>query len=107
MTNVRLISWNVNGIRAIHKKGFLDWFNEEKADTEGETEAVTQSEKEMAAEAAAEPKNEEATKALLKYCKDNGLFISGGSDCHGTFAPGRNLGEPEVHIEQLYLPGLL
>ena len=32
MTNVRLISWNVNGIRAIHKKGFLDWFNEEKAD---------------------------------------------------------------------------
>jgi exodeoxyribonuclease-3 len=22
----RLISWNVNGIRAIHKKGFLDWF---------------------------------------------------------------------------------
>ena len=32
MTDVRLISWNVNGIRAIHKKGFLDWFNEEKAD---------------------------------------------------------------------------
>ena len=31
MTDVRLISWNVNGIRAIHKKGFLDWFNEEKA----------------------------------------------------------------------------
>ncbi len=28
----RLISWNVNGIRAIHKKGFLDWFNNEKAD---------------------------------------------------------------------------
>ena len=32
MTDIRLISWNVNGIRAIHKKGFLDWFNEEKAD---------------------------------------------------------------------------
>ena len=32
MTNLRLISWNVNGIRAIYKKGFLDWFNEEKAD---------------------------------------------------------------------------
>lgn len=32
MTNIRLISWNVNGIRAIHRKGFLDWFNEEKAD---------------------------------------------------------------------------
>ncbi|SFL74090.1 exodeoxyribonuclease-3 [Methanobrevibacter olleyae] len=32
MTNIRFISWNVNGIRAIHRKGFLDWFNEEKAD---------------------------------------------------------------------------
>ena len=32
MANIRLISWNVNGIRAIYKKGFLDWFNEEKAD---------------------------------------------------------------------------
>lgn len=32
MTNLKLISWNVNGIRAIHRKGFLDWFSEEKAD---------------------------------------------------------------------------
>ena len=32
MKNLRLISWNVNGIRAVYKKGFLDWFNEEKAD---------------------------------------------------------------------------
>ena len=49
----------------------------------------------------------EQVKMVKDYCKDNGLLISGGSDCHGTFAPGRNLGEPEVHIEQLYLPGLL
>jgi len=21
-----ILSWNVNGLRAIHKKGFLDWF---------------------------------------------------------------------------------
>lgn len=28
----RIISWNVNGIRAVHKKGFLDWFNEERPD---------------------------------------------------------------------------
>jgi exodeoxyribonuclease III len=32
MKTVKLCSWNVNGIRAIHKKGFLDWFNEEKPD---------------------------------------------------------------------------
>ena len=24
---MRAISWNVNGLRAAHKKGFLDWFN--------------------------------------------------------------------------------
>ncbi|KYK27408.1 MAG: exodeoxyribonuclease III [Candidatus Proteinoplasmatales archaeon SG8-5] len=29
---MRLISWNVNGIRAITKKGFLDWLNADKAD---------------------------------------------------------------------------
>ena len=32
MDNIRIISWNVNGIRAVHKKGFLDWFNEERPD---------------------------------------------------------------------------
>lgn len=30
--NLRLLSWNVNGIRAIHKKGFLDWFKKENPD---------------------------------------------------------------------------
>ena len=29
---MRLVSWNVNGIRAIHKKGFLEWFAAESPD---------------------------------------------------------------------------
>ena len=29
---MRFVSWNVNGIRAVHKKGFADWFAKEKAD---------------------------------------------------------------------------
>jgi exodeoxyribonuclease-3 len=29
---IRIISWNVNGIRAIYRKGFLDWFVKEKPD---------------------------------------------------------------------------
>jgi exodeoxyribonuclease-3 len=29
---MRIISWNINGIRAVYKKGFLDWFREENAD---------------------------------------------------------------------------
>jgi len=30
--NIRLMSWNVNGVRAIYKKGFLDWFKKESPD---------------------------------------------------------------------------
>ncbi|MFO7446988.1 MAG: exodeoxyribonuclease III [Ignavibacteriaceae bacterium] len=29
---MKIISWNVNGIRAVHKKGFLDWFKKESPD---------------------------------------------------------------------------
>ena len=32
MRETTLLSWNVNGIRAIQRKGFLDWFSEEKPD---------------------------------------------------------------------------
>jgi exodeoxyribonuclease-3 len=29
---MRVLSWNVNGLRAVHKKGFLDWFSGEDPD---------------------------------------------------------------------------
>jgi exodeoxyribonuclease III len=32
MKKIRILSWNVNGIRAVYKKGFLDWFKKEKPD---------------------------------------------------------------------------
>lgn len=32
MTQVKMLSWNVNGIRATLKKGFLEWFNAQDAD---------------------------------------------------------------------------
>lgn len=32
MKKLRLLSWNVNGIRAVYKKGFLDWFKKEDPD---------------------------------------------------------------------------
>ena len=32
MSQYRLISWNVNGIRAIAKKGFLEWMKSAKPD---------------------------------------------------------------------------
>ena len=33
MATIRIVSWNVNGIRAAHRKGFLDWFEEDRPDT--------------------------------------------------------------------------
>lgn len=30
--SLSLISWNVNGIRAVHRKGFMDWFNKTSPD---------------------------------------------------------------------------
>lgn len=32
MRALKLISWNVNGLRAVHKKGFLEWFRQEAPD---------------------------------------------------------------------------
>jgi exodeoxyribonuclease-3 len=32
MTKIRILSWNVNGIRAVNRKGFHDWFLEDKSD---------------------------------------------------------------------------
>jgi exodeoxyribonuclease-3 len=29
---MKLLSWNVNGLRAVHKKGFLDWFRKDDPD---------------------------------------------------------------------------
>jgi exodeoxyribonuclease-3 len=30
MSETRIISWNVNGLRAIQRKGFMEWFKKEK-----------------------------------------------------------------------------
>ena len=32
MKKMRILSWNVNGIRAVQKKGFIDWFLTEDPD---------------------------------------------------------------------------
>ena len=33
--SIKILSWNVNGIRAIQKKGFLEWLAREKPDILG------------------------------------------------------------------------
>lgn len=47
---------------------------------------------------------EENSRLLAEYCKEKGIFISGGSDTHGPFVPGRILGRPEIHSSMLNLP---
>ena len=32
MSGIKALSWNVNGLRAVHRKGFLDWFAKEDPD---------------------------------------------------------------------------
>src|SRR4051812_849113 len=32
MAKLKMLSWNVNGIRAALKKGFLEWFHQQEAD---------------------------------------------------------------------------
>lgn len=32
MNTIRIVSWNVNGLRAVYKKGFLDWLRDETPD---------------------------------------------------------------------------
>ena len=41
---------------------------------------------------------------LRQLCQSKNLYITGGSDCHGAFVPGRFLGVPKIEREQLYLP---
>src|ERR1700722_18147230 len=35
MSQLKLVSWNVNGLRAIAKKGFFEWLEREKPDIVG------------------------------------------------------------------------
>lgn len=50
------------------------------------------------------PENgDEATEYCLELCKRERLYITGGSDCHGTFVKERWLGKPDVDLDQLVL----
>ena len=51
--------------------------------------------------------SEEDTQLLLTHCRAEGMLISGGSDCHGSFVPSRHLGKPDVYETDIFLPGLV
>lgn len=47
-------------------------------------------------------KNIEDANYYIKFCEENNLMISGGSDCHGEFN-NRTLGVPKVNIDKIKL----
>lgn len=47
--------------------------------------------------------DEVGTNLLLRYCQEHDLLITAGSDCHGSFVPGRRIGVPRVRYEQIRL----
>lgn len=51
--------------------------------------------------------SENDSRLLARFCQRHGLCVSGGSDCHGDFVPGRSLGVPYINTKRLSLPGLL
>ena len=50
------------------------------------------------------PENDdETTQYCLALCRREKLYITGGSDCHGTFVKERRLGKPDIDLDQLSL----
>lgn len=45
----------------------------------------------------------ETTEYCLELCRRKSLYITGGSDCHGTFVKERWLGKPDIDMAQLVL----
>lgn len=43
------------------------------------------------------------TKKFVDFCRERGLLITGGSDCHGDFVSERKLGVPKVELKDLNL----
>jgi len=51
-------------------------------------------------------KNASDSQFYINYCKENNLYISGGSDCHGELLPQRKLRTPSIQLKDLTLPFL-
>ena len=48
----------------------------------------------------------ENSRLLAHFCRRHKLYITGGSDCHGSFVPTRHLGIPVIDTSMLCIPWL-
>lgn len=46
----------------------------------------------------------EDAQAYARFCREHDLYISAGSDCHGTFIPERKLAHPPVTLNMIHVP---
>ncbi|MBU1879994.1 MAG: PHP domain-containing protein, partial [Chloroflexi bacterium] len=46
------------------------------------------------------------TRRFVEWCQRHDALITGGSDCHGAFAPDRHVGQPPVTLADLRLDEL-
>lgn len=51
--------------------------------------------------------SDEITQYCIRICRKHGLMITGGSDCHGTFAKTRRLGDPRTSHDLLEINPLI
>lgn len=109
----RFISWNVNGLRAIEKKGFLDFLALSKADIVAVQE--TKSQPEQLSNALVHPEGYRAYFASAQrkgysgvacYCKQEPLNVTQGLGIAEFDAEGRTLilEYPEFYFLNIYFP---
>ncbi|HWR41059.1 MAG TPA: PHP domain-containing protein, partial [Patescibacteria group bacterium] len=54
------------------------------------------------------PGHDRDTTAMAReWCLRHQLLMTGGSDCHGSFVPGRRLGHPQINLADLNLGRIL
>ncbi|HMQ10986.1 MAG TPA: exodeoxyribonuclease III [Oligoflexia bacterium] len=110
---MKLISWNVNGIRAVWKKGFLDWFEQQDADLVAIQE--TKAWQDQLTEEQLHPSNyhsywfsaqKKGYSSVALYFKKDPLSITDGLGIDEFDAEGRvvNIEYPEFTLVNAYFP---
>lgn len=110
---MKIISWNVNGIRAVHKKGLLDFIYREKADiycfqeTKASQEVVDDSLKNLSGyHAYWHSAQKKGYSGLLVYSRDKALSVVYGIGDKEIDAEGRVLALefPNFYLVNAYFP---
>ncbi|MDP6532564.1 MAG: exodeoxyribonuclease III [Candidatus Marinimicrobia bacterium] len=110
---MKIISWNVNGVRAVHKKGFLDWLDSAQPDILCLQETKAHEEqlpKELLEGHGYQTYWHSAEKkgysSVATYCKEEPLFVQKGIGIDKFDAEGRVLltEHPDFLLYNIYFP---